>query len=139
MPDALLDGLSVDDRHRVWTQNLSAAQSQTLVVESEVEIIVWASIGPCRDAETQGLAEVYGIYLDPAHYRKGFGKSIWSEAVRRLNAMGYHELVVWVLSENAPARRFYEAMGGTLDAGVEKVFTREGARLLEVRYRFRCE
>lgn len=138
MPDTVLSALSVDDRHRFWLQELSGAGRQTIVVEDGSEIIGWGGFGPCRDPDVAGLGEVYGMYLDPAYYRKRFGTALWLEVCRRLAARGHEELVVWVLSANAPARRFYEAMGGRLEAGVEKVATREGVQLREVRYRCPC-
>lgn len=114
MPDAVLDALSIEERHR------------------------WVGFGACRDSDAAGLPEVHGIYLDPAHYRHEFGRALWSEARCRLTGQGHREVVVWMLSANDPARRFYEAMGGRLDAGAEKTITREGVRLQEVRYRFPC-
>ena len=41
-------------------------------------------------------------------------------------------MIVWVLAANLPARRFYEAQGGSLDK--EQVVDVGGARLLELWY-----
>jgi L-amino acid N-acyltransferase YncA len=138
MPDTVLNGLSVDERYEFWLGQLAVAARQTIVAENGDGIIGWAGFGASRDADAAGLAEVYGIYLDPLRYRKGFGTALWLDAGRRLAAQGYRELIVWVLSANSPARKFYEAMGGWMEPGVEKVLTREGVRLQEVRYRCPC-
>jgi L-amino acid N-acyltransferase YncA len=138
MPDAVLDGLSINEQHKFWLQQLSGSGRQTIVVEDHSQIVGWAGFGPCRDAAAAALPEVYGIYLDPSHYRRGFGRLLWKENCRRLTTQGYEQVLVWVLEANAPARRFYEAMGGCLDEGVEKVLTREGVRLPELRYRCPC-
>ena len=59
------------------------------------------------------------------------------EAERLLRSRGYRDIVLWVLEGNTMARRFYEAMGFTLD-GVFKT-VELGTPLKAVRYKKRLE
>jgi ribosomal protein S18 acetylase RimI-like enzyme len=57
-----------------------------------------------------------------------------AEAVRRLSDAGFREATLWVLETNDRARRFYEAVGWSLD-GQRRVDESYGFALAEVRYR----
>ena len=48
-----------------------------------------------------------------------------------------YSLLIRVLQANAPARRFYEALGGKLVAELEEQFEEHGAMLVQVAYGWR--
>jgi GNAT superfamily N-acetyltransferase len=86
-------------------------------------IIGFARGGPMRTASPTGdaipaqlaqrfSAELYAIYVHPASLGRGAGRALWDESLDRLRAIGHGNLCVWVLRDNAPARRFYERKGG---------------------------
>ena len=56
--------------------------------------------------------EIYEIYLRPEFQGLGFGRRLFSAARRDLAQRGLKNLVVWALSDNAPAVEFYQALGG---------------------------
>ena len=56
--------------------------------------------------------EISALYLLDAIKRRGVGRRLFRRLVRQLAAQGLRTAGLWVLTENAPARRFYEAMGG---------------------------
>lgn len=136
MADATLQNLSVERRTQTWSQELAKPTRDNVVIEVDGIVQGWATFGPARDADVPTAAEVTGIYLDPACYHKGLGKALWLEISRILTARQFPLLVVWVLAGNTSARKFYEAMGGQLDADSEKSWTGEGVVLMQVRYRF---
>lgn len=76
--------------------------------------------------------EVYAIYLLPAWWSTGTGRSLMGAALAGLEDGGYRRTVLWVLAENSRARRFYERAGFSAD-GATNVLTRLGS-VLEVRY-----
>ena len=82
-------------------------------------------------------SELYAIYVAPESWRRGVGQQLWNEAEGQLRRAGYSEATVWVLKENAPAIRFYQANGFVVDAGTEKTVELEGAALIEIRLRKR--
>ena len=57
-----------------------------------------------------------------------------ARAERLLTDAGFTEALLWVLEDNARARRFYEATGWEVDGRVKTVEI-GGRELVEVRYR----
>ena len=136
MPQSHLDGLSVTEdaaRHRT---RFAAADGSALdlVAERAGEVVGWACHGPYRDGEVRTAdAELYAIYVDPAHYGDGIGQSLLDESVRRCTAARHPRMLLWVLKDNARARRFYEQAGFHAD-GTEEPYEVAGVPVPEVRY-----
>ncbi|MGC0328648.1 ribosomal protein S18 acetylase RimI-like enzyme [Streptomyces sp. SAI-170] len=136
MPQSHLDGLSVTEdaaRHRT---RFAAADGSALdlVAERAGEVVGWACHGPYRDGEVRTAdAELYAIYVDPAHYGDGIGGALLGESVRRCTAAGHPRMLLWVLKDNTRARRFYERAGFRAD-GTEEPYEVAGVPVPEVRY-----
>lgn len=84
-----------------------AARPWSLVVEHGGTVAGLARAGVL----TTRVGELVMLYVAPEHQGRGAGVKLWDEVVRRLRAAGCHELQLWVLSRNTPARRFYERRG----------------------------
>lgn len=65
------------------------------------------------------------------------GRRLWKEAETHLSACGFSDATLWVLKANAQAIAFYESIGLVIETDSERVITRGGAELLEVRFRKR--
>lgn len=59
----------------------------------------------------QGWGEVISLYTLPGETGKGYGSLLLEEMVGRLSRAGYPGCLLYVLRENAGARRFYERHG----------------------------
>ncbi|MFG2353139.1 GNAT family N-acetyltransferase [Streptomyces sp. NPDC048521] len=134
VPRSFLDGLSLAadaERRRVrFAQGDGSVVN--LVAERGGEILGWAAHGPYRDGEARtGDAELYAIYVDPAHLGGGIGRALLTEAVGQCSP--YPRMYLWVLRDNSPARRFYERAGFRPD-GAEEPFEADGVAVPEVRY-----
>lgn len=70
--------------------------------------------------------------------RRGIGSALWRTVLEQVTRDGRRRLAVWVLADNHPARRFYEAMGGRLDEAKEKKERFGDVELREIRYWFDC-
>jgi ribosomal protein S18 acetylase RimI-like enzyme len=138
VPDSVLQRQSVEKREAFWAKQLSSGSSHTLVAEDSGDIIGWIDFGMCRDADAQADAEVYALYLDPTRVRRGIGSALWRAMLEQLIRDGRRRVAVWVLADNHPARRFYEAMCGRLDEFMEKKELFDGVELREIRYWFEC-
>ncbi|MBX3388189.1 MAG: GNAT family N-acetyltransferase [Phycisphaeraceae bacterium] len=57
--------------------------------------------------------ELFGIHVAHDLHRSGIGRALFSEYARAARALGHSSLVLWVLSDNAPAIAFYKSLGGT--------------------------
>ena len=121
-----------------WQTIILGAEDEdrfVLVGDTDGELAGWLGGGPCRDTEEdEPLGEVYGCYVDPAHWRKGVGSALMAAGIERLRLAGYRQAVLWVLADNVRARAFYEHHGWLADGG-EKMFEMGGERYPEVRYR----
>ncbi|MFI6816308.1 GNAT family N-acetyltransferase [Nonomuraea sp. NPDC050328] len=107
----LLDGLTVtEERVRWWTEAIGTGEVSVRVAETSGEVHGFCSYGASRDADIPG-AEIYAIYLLPARFSTGMGGRLMAEALDDLRDRGEREVGLWVLEDNARARRFYERCG----------------------------
>ncbi|HZF88181.1 MAG TPA: GNAT family N-acetyltransferase [Streptomyces sp.] len=121
------------DRHRARLAQ-GPGPARDLVAEQDGHVVGWACHGPYRDGETYTEdAELYAIYVDPGRYGGGIGRALLAESAGRCAAAGHPRMLLWVLRENAPARRFYERAGFRPD-GTEEPFEADGVAVPEVRY-----
>jgi ribosomal protein S18 acetylase RimI-like enzyme len=87
-------------------------------------IVGYASFGPERDvlgmswpyprtaAGAEGrVAELYALYVHPAWWSTGTGRTLMDRVLAKVSSAGYQSITLWVLEENARARRFYERAG----------------------------
>ena len=96
-----------------------------------------ASTSPASGMLTaDGLAgvvgELYALYVTPAWWSTGTGRALMGQALTSLEAEGFRRVVLWVLADNARARRFYERAGFAADGGTNVLSGLGG--VLEVRY-----
>jgi RimJ/RimL family protein N-acetyltransferase len=135
LPEAFLDGLSVDDRERGWNEWLVADPgSGTLVAVDSDRIVGFCSFAASRDdGATDGTAEVLTIYLLPDVAGRGIGRDLFTKASARLRALGYERATLWVLASNDRSRRFYGAAGWSWD-GTTSEHRFDCANLPIVRY-----
>jgi RimJ/RimL family protein N-acetyltransferase len=136
LPAGILDGMDVA-RNEAWIAGRVAdPQGQgTLVVEDEGgRVAGYALMGPARDDDAAGLGELGAIYLDPDARGRGYGRPLLQAAVAELASAGFDAVVLWVLTANAPARRFYERAGFRPDGAV-RTLDFDGTPIEEIRYR----
>jgi GNAT superfamily N-acetyltransferase len=136
IPQAHLDAMSTRedaDRHRTrFRQGKPGVLN--LLAERDGETVGWLCHGPYRDGEVPpGSVELYALYVDPLHSGTGAGRALLHESIRRCSAAGHTRMYLWVLRDNARARRFYERSGFRAD-GVEEPYEVAGVAVPEVRY-----
>ena len=138
LPDALIDSMTVPDRSVQWQRALERrADVQVIVAEApDGALLGFASGGPTRGTQLGSLHEVYAIYLRASAQRQGLGRALLQSLAAHLMLKSMESaslsLGLWVLGTNAPARGFYERMGGAL-AG-ERIERRDGVDLAEAAY-----
>ncbi|MFH8495918.1 GNAT family N-acetyltransferase [Streptomyces coeruleorubidus] len=137
IPQSYLNGLSVAEDAERRRERLARADGSVVNLVAEDtggEVVGWACHGPYRGGEVvTGDAELYAIYVHPAHLGQGAGQALLAESVVRCAATGHGRLLLWVLKENGRARRFYERAGFEAD-GAEEPFEVDGVTVPEVRY-----
>jgi GNAT superfamily N-acetyltransferase len=138
LPDSILDSLSVETWSELWQERLSGVRETTnLVLVLNDQIVGWVAVGPARDADCdpRRTQQVYGIYLRPEYWGQGYGKALYLAGEDRMRQSGEIDAVLWVLRDNARARRFYESRGFALDSAASERHHNGDSSIVEVRYR----
>jgi ribosomal protein S18 acetylase RimI-like enzyme len=113
IPDAAFDGYTVEKRIAQWSGTLGNGAIAVHVADRAGAMCGFCSGGRTRASlATEG--EVYSFYLLDIAKRQGIGRRLFTRLCADLAAQGHKSAGLWVLTDNAPARRFYEAMGGRL-------------------------
>lgn len=122
LPEALIARMSVEDRRKGWTTILTSyAENGTgacFVAESAGVVHGFASCGAQRDEDLQDThgGEFSAIYVMDSFQRRGIGCALMAACATALRDRGHTAAALWVLSENAGARAFYEALSGKVVA-----------------------
>lgn len=112
LPDDFLASLTVAHYTDRWRRGLEDATSRVYIVEDETGVVGFASGGRERAGETGFGGELYAIYVLDRAQRRGHGRALVHAVVGGLQDMGFKDMIIWVLRDNLPARRFYERLGG---------------------------
>ena len=122
---AFLDSMSIPE-HELRFERILREQRHSHVVfvvdDPASGVVGFASGGRERDLDRTYLGELYAIYLLDASRRLGWGRALVGAVAGWLAERSMRSMLVWVLRENQPARRFYERLGG--------VYVRDTRRLL---------
>ncbi|OLO07180.1 hypothetical protein BTW08_13050 [Salinicola sp. MH3R3-1] len=108
-----------DSRLETWRRELELG-AEVLVAVQQRAVVGWTCLGAFRHPPatrpdvrlaTQDWAEIHGLYIAPSFQRCGLGSRLLREAFCVLEAQCFRDVGLWVLSNNLPAIRFYEAYG----------------------------
>jgi ribosomal protein S18 acetylase RimI-like enzyme len=137
MPDAVLDNLDVEKRAAFWHTHLTSQPLGTFVAEFDQKIIGFCDLIPTRDKDSNPdeVGEIAAIYVQPEFWRKGAGDALCRFSLRAARLQKYISVTLWVLTSNVAARKFYEAMGFSLDGATKVDQSLNNYELHEVRYR----
>lgn len=56
--------------------------------------------------------ELFAIHVAASSHRRGIGRALFTAFAQAARELGETSVVLWVLSNNTPARAFYESLGG---------------------------
>ncbi|GGR02356.1 GNAT family N-acetyltransferase [Streptomyces netropsis] len=140
VPQPYLDAMTVEDdarRRRTWFTPSRGQALDLVAVDDRAVAVGWASLGPYREeagAAGESYGELYALYVRPDRIGTGVGRLLLQEVHRHAAALRFDSLLLWVLTDNPRARRFYETAGYTADGAVQSDLYDE-VELTEVRYR----
>ncbi|HPH95732.1 MAG TPA: GNAT family N-acetyltransferase [Anaerolineaceae bacterium] len=115
VPDEFLDNLSIERNIARWQANFSVKDHFSLfyVGENDAgEVVGFALGGAERDGDPEYHGEIGALYIFPEYQGKGLGRMLVQAFAAALVDEGFTDMLIWVLTDNHPSRRFYEAMGG---------------------------
>jgi ribosomal protein S18 acetylase RimI-like enzyme len=115
-PRDALARMSVDEREAMWRKTMGDPMPGTdrvaLVAVDGQDVIGFATAGREQNEDAFLRGEVFTLYVHPLHQRRGAGRALLADALRRLRRAQLLPAIVWVLERNAQARAFYEHLGG---------------------------
>jgi len=127
VPRAHLDAMTLAERKGTLLREFDWMEQHAdrafFIAEAAGEIAGFVGGGKERGGHPDFDGELYGIYVAPHRQRAGLGRALFLHLVQWLQSEGYTGFLLWTFRDNAPARLFYEALGG---------------RLLAERRRFEC-
>lgn len=101
-------------------------------LDAALKVVGLVTAHPATEELLPNAAEIGAIYVVESYHGLGIGRKLMQAAASHMQALGYGALLVGALAANAPARSFYEVMGG-VPVG-ERSFDEEGYQLPEVVY-----
>ncbi len=114
VPDEALERRTDEAADAYWRATLADPAKAALVVVAEAPpegVVGFAQAGP-PEPEVPGYDwELWKLYIDPRHHRRGIGRRRLAEMADRLTARGGCSLMLRALVGNA-AGGFYERLGG---------------------------
>ena len=129
LPPGTLDGIDAAAWAQRLRRRLESGRADILVAETDRALRAFCDYGRCRDADLPDADEIYALYVEPAYWSRGLGRSLIAAALPRLR----RPVALWVLQANARARRFYQIVGFRTDGSVKDADL-NGVALPEVRY-----
>jgi ribosomal protein S18 acetylase RimI-like enzyme len=111
IPGAELDELIVRRRTEWWEGAIRKGSRISILVFGGT-VAGYTNYGRNRARSLPYTWEIYELYLRPEFQRRGFGRRLFEAARRDLTGSGVDSLIVWTLSDNAPAVAFFRALGG---------------------------
>jgi ribosomal protein S18 acetylase RimI-like enzyme len=109
IPQPVLDALSVPERKLAWQKVIAGLGKYPVhVAEDEGRIAGFAQGGACRGEALGQEMEVYAIYLLARAQRRGIGGKLLKTVMSDFIADGRTSAGLWVMRDNAIARKFYE-------------------------------
>jgi GntR family transcriptional regulator, nutrient-sensing system regulator len=124
----------------VWARRVRAGgDAAVIVARADGRVAGFAYIGPSDDDDARPrTGHVHSLHVDPTLHRLGIGRRLLDEALRRFAAAGDTTATLWVVTDNEPARRFYERLGWVADGAVAHqvlALDSDGPSVEVVRYR----
>jgi ribosomal protein S18 acetylase RimI-like enzyme len=142
VPEEMLAGVSVEARTAMWSEILGDPEAvgctAVFVAEDDGRLVGFGSRGRQRDgalADAGLSGEIGAIYVLRSRQGLGVGRALMAAMAGALSGRGCASASLWVLRENAPARAFYENLGGEVVG--EKTDERSDPPLVEFAYGWR--
>ncbi|MFF4422450.1 GNAT family N-acetyltransferase [Streptomyces sp. NPDC001549] len=133
VPPSYLDRMTVEaDAHqrRQYFTRPDKATIDLVAVDARGGVVGWACLGPSSTA----AGELYALYVQPSLIGAGIGRTLLRAVHASALARGFGSVLLWVLTDNTRARRFYERAGYAADGAVQ-ADDYDGVSITEVRYR----
>jgi len=113
--DDYLDNMvSEENQAADWKEILADPEQVVFVAEMENKLVGYAWAHREDDESIEWDAELISMHILPKYKRQGLGRKLFAATATQLKEHGCKSAYLWVLEENHPSHKFYEALGGQL-------------------------
>jgi ribosomal protein S18 acetylase RimI-like enzyme len=113
--DDFLDNLRLEDRVPRWQKRLADVDGGmfTYVAEAAPGLLAGFSQGGLEGTGNPDYTgELWSLHIAEPYQGAGLGRRLTSQVANHLYSAGHMSMLLWVLTGNHGARRFYERLGG---------------------------
>lgn len=104
-----LNSLNYQEQTERYQNSFDEYRDLVLVAVREEEVLGYVCFNPTSD---QFDSELVSLYLKPSEIGRGIGTALFLETCKELKSLGKSNMIVWCLSDNENAIKFYEKLGG---------------------------
>src|SRR5215510_2793330 len=97
-----------------WKEILADGEQVVFIAEIENKVVGYAWAHREADESIEWDSELISMHLLPEYKRQGIGRKLFSTVAEQLKEQGCKSIYLWVLEDNSPSRKFYEALDGQL-------------------------
>jgi GNAT superfamily N-acetyltransferase len=137
LPNDYLDRLRPEDRAAKYDFATSDPMKPSTIIAvdegASATVLGFATTMPVIDSHMPGYGELCALYVDPPHWGQGVGVTLLSGARTQMWQQGFRHAILWVLTGNVRAERFYKSDGWSAD-GVSRKATVWDIEVDEIRY-----
>jgi len=131
--DDYLDNMvSAEHQAEDWKEILADVEQVVFVAEMEDKVVGYAWAHREDDESIEWDSELISMHILPEYKRQGIGRRLFASVASQLKEQDCKSAYLWVLEENHPSRKFYEALGGQ-PAGKHQIEL-GNSELIEVAY-----
>ena len=102
--------ISVESR-RAWFYEHAPERCPIWVAEVDGEVAAWFSFEDFRRKPAYHATAEVSVYVSERHRRRGIGRRLLEEAIRRAPALGLKTLTAGAFAHNGPSLRLFEGFG----------------------------
>lgn len=122
MPEDYLSNISVPKRTERIRASILEGREEIYLFYLDGQPAGTAILNKYRDEQaTDTDGEITAFYFLPEYWGRGCAKQAMDFCQAHLRQRGYTNIRLWVLEENARARRFYEKCGFRFDGGRNEI------------------
>lgn len=110
---AYLNTLSYEEQTKRYQASFEEYKDLVFVAVRKSEVLGYACFNPIPNVDWFD-SELVSLYVKPSETGKGIGTSLFLETCKQLAALGKKNMIVWCLSDNDNAIKFYEELGGNI-------------------------
>jgi len=94
-----------------WFREHTPGHHPIWVLEIAGAVAGWLSIQSFYDRAAYRATGEVSIYVAPRHQRRGAGRRLLTEAIRRAPSLGLKTLLGFIFAHNEPSLRLFEGLG----------------------------